>query len=151
MEEYEIKNRLSPPPPPLLGGGGGKYKDKVHYNRVRVRPGLNRYLLSWQESPLPLSYWPNTANRTRIGTNRLEDEWTNQLSYGRFFFFRYKYNLLLYNISLIAYSYIKLPLASYYFRVTSYPLQLLPCLTHLLRKETVTFKNSAAFVIDGNS
>ena len=69
--------------------------------KIRVRPGLNRYLLSWQESPLPLSYWPFTANRTRIGTNRLEDDWTNQLSYGRFFV-RDKSNFLLYNISLIA-------------------------------------------------
>ena len=62
-----------------------KMKKKVYNLKMRVRPGLNRYLLSWQESPLPLSYWPYTANRTRIGTNRLEDEWTYQLSYGRFF------------------------------------------------------------------
>ena len=69
--------------------------------KIRVRPGLNRYLLSWQESPLPLSYWPSTANRTRIGTNRLEDDGTNQLSYSRFFV-RDEPNFVLYNISLIA-------------------------------------------------
>lgn len=121
---------------------------KIHY-RVRVRPGLNRYLLSWQESPLPLSYWPNTANRTRIGTNRLEDEWTNHYPMAAFFV-RGKYNFLLYNTFLIiskaapvffyfkirreGYFYITLLLSFYFFRVTLYPLQLLPSLIHLLRK-----------------
>ena len=62
--------------------------------KLRVRPGLNRYLLSWQESPLPLSYWPSTANRTRIGTNRLEDEWTNHYPMAAFFV-RGKYNFIL--------------------------------------------------------
>ena len=118
---------------------------KVHY-KVRVRPGLNRYLLSWQESPLPLSYWPNTANRTRIGTNRLEDEWTNHYPMAAFFV-RGKYNFLLYNTFLIIYFYITLLLSFYFFPCYTISLTILPFLIDLLRKEMVTFKNSAAVYI----